>query len=418
MGLYGLLRMLSLLPDPPAVWGGIILFAGAVSGLLGVAFALAQHDLKRLLAYHSVENIGIILMGLGLAMLGRSYGKPEWIVLGMAGCLLHIWNHSFFKPLLFLGAGSVLHGTNTRQIDALGGLARRMPWTAGLFLVGAAAICGLPPLNGFISEFFVYMGLFRTVAVRGHIGSMAIVAAPVLAMIGALAVACFVKVYGTVFLGLPRSSATMHTREAPPSMIFPMVVLAGICLTIGLAPTLVAPVLERAIAAWQHPELSALPPPRLTDLVPLAAVGFMALGFLGIAGLLAIPFLSGRIQRKSAPTWDCGYAKPGPRMQYTASSFAQTLVGLFGWVLRPKVKGPQVHGAFPRDSAMESHVDEVMLDRALLPAFQSIRKWFSWFHRFQQGQTNYYVFYVLAALLIMLTTLIPLRTLVEGLFAL
>ena len=131
MGIYGLVRFLSLLPDPPHIWGGVILMLGAVSGLLGVVFAIGQHDLKRLLAYHSVENIGIILMGLGLAMLGRSTDRPEWIVLGLGGCLLHIWNHGFFKSLLFLSAGSVVHNTHTREIDHLGGLAKTMPWTRG-----------------------------------------------------------------------------------------------------------------------------------------------------------------------------------------------------------------------------------------------------------------------------------------------
>ena len=156
MGIYGLVRVLSLLPTPPVGWGGLVLLLGVVSGLLGVVFALGQHDLKRLLAYHSVENIGIILMGLGLAMIGCSTGRAEWVVLGMAGCLLHVWNHSLFKSLLFLCAGSVLHGAGTREIDHLGGLAKSMPWTAAMFLVGAVAICGLPPLNGFVSEFYVY----------------------------------------------------------------------------------------------------------------------------------------------------------------------------------------------------------------------------------------------------------------------
>ena len=177
--------MLSLLPSPPAAWGGLILLLAAISALLGVVFAIGQHDLKRLLAYHSVENIGIILMGLGLAMLGRSLHRPEWVVLGLAGCLLHVWNHSFFKSLLFLCAGSVLHSAHTREIDRLGGLAKTMPWTAVLFLVGAVAICGLPPLNGFVSELLVYLGLLRGVTAHGGGGSAVVLVVPVLAMVGA-----------------------------------------------------------------------------------------------------------------------------------------------------------------------------------------------------------------------------------------
>ncbi|MDX9979382.1 MAG: proton-conducting transporter membrane subunit, partial [Lentisphaeria bacterium] len=220
MGIYGLVRFLGLLPDPPVAWGGILLILGAISGVGGVLLAIGQHDLKRLLAYHSVENIGIIVMGLGLAMLGRSAGRPDWVVLGLAGCLLHVWNHSLFKSLLFLGAGSVVHATGTRENDHLGGLGRNMPRTAGFFLVGAAAICGLPPLNGFVSELLVYLGLFRTAGVgEGVSWPAAAMAAPALAMIGALAVACFVKVSGAVFLGSERTAASGRAVEARASML-------------------------------------------------------------------------------------------------------------------------------------------------------------------------------------------------------
>ncbi len=187
-----------------------------VSGVLGVAFAIGQHDLKRLLAYHSIENIGIIVMGIGLAMIGRSLGRADWVILGMGGSLLHVWNHALFKALLFLSAGSVIHSAHTREIDHLGGLAKAMPWTSLCFLVGSVAICGLPPLNGFVSEFLIYLGLFGTLVPRGgptYAG--AAFAAPALALIGALAVACFVKVYGAVFLGSARSEHARHAHESP-----------------------------------------------------------------------------------------------------------------------------------------------------------------------------------------------------------
>src|SRR5437879_10752784 len=162
MGIYGLVRVTSLLPAPPLEWGGALLVLGVVSGVLGVAFAIGQHDLKRLLAYHSIENIGIIVMGLGLSLLGRSLNRADWVVLGLSGALLHVWNHALFKALLFLSAGSVIHAVHTRAIDHLGGLAKAMPWTALSFLVGAVAICGLPPLNGLVSEFLISLGLFGT----------------------------------------------------------------------------------------------------------------------------------------------------------------------------------------------------------------------------------------------------------------
>src|SRR5262249_46894452 len=154
----------SMVPRLPLEWGGIVLGLGVVSGVLGVAFAIGQHDLKRLLAYHSVENIGIIVMGVGLALIGRSLARPDWVILGLSGALLHVWNHALFKALLFLSAGSVIHAVHTREIDHLGGLAKVLPWTSFSFLMGAVAICGLPPLNGFVSEFLIYVGLFRTAA--------------------------------------------------------------------------------------------------------------------------------------------------------------------------------------------------------------------------------------------------------------
>ncbi|MBN2705653.1 MAG: hydrogenase [Deltaproteobacteria bacterium] len=416
IGLYGLIRILSLLPDPPALWGWFILAAGALSGLLGVIFALAQHDLKRLLAYHSVENIGIILLGLGLAMLGRSYGRPEWIMLGMAGCLLHIWNHSLFKSLLFLGAGAIVHATHTRRIDQLGGLAQRLPWTAVLFLIGAVAICGLPPLNGFVSEFFVYLGVFKTFMVPGNSGLMVGVAAPVLAMIGALAIACFVKVYGAIFLGTPRSPAAASALEAPGVMLAPMLVLAGLCLVLGLAPGLVVPVLEQAIAAWLPVSLST-DSPILAGLIPFSAISWSAFLLLSLVLLPVLCVRRGRKpwSRRKVVTWDCGYAAPTAGMQYTASSFARTLLGLFAWVLKPEVRGPEIRGIMPEKSRLHSHVAELVLDRALIPGFRRLKRQLRWFYRFQQGQTRLYVLYIVVAVLLMLTTLLPFAEIFAGL---
>src|SRR5208337_5320251 len=191
MGIYGLVRITSLVPHPPLYWGAVLLALGAISGVLGVVFAIGQHDLKRLLAYHSIENIGIIVMGLGLALLGRSLGRSEWIILGLSGALLHVWNHALFKSLLFLSAGSVIHAVHTREIDHLGGLAKVMPWTSVCFLIGAVAICGLPPLNGFVSEFLIYLGLFGSLMNgKGTSFAGASFAVPALALIGALALAC------------------------------------------------------------------------------------------------------------------------------------------------------------------------------------------------------------------------------------
>lgn len=415
IGVYGLVRVLSLLPHPPPVWGAVMLAVAAVSTLLGVVFAIGQHDLKRLLAYHSVENIGIILMGLGLALLGRSFERADWIVLGLAGCLLHVWNHSLFKSLLFFCAGSILHGTGTRNIDRLGGLSKSMPNTAFLFLIGAVAICGLPPLNGFVSEILIYLGLLRGVAVPGG-GAAAAIAAPVLAMAGALAVACFVKVYGTVFLGNPRNPAAEAVRESPPSMTLPALMLAVCCVLIGLAPMAVAPVLDAGIAnavpGWEPSSATAL-----RTWLPLGIVG----GAATVLALLLVGvgvFLSRRTAVfHRAGTWDCGYAQPSSRMQYTASSFAQMIVGMFGWALRPRCHAPEVKGLFPQPTEMHSHVDDAVLNRTLLPTADALARRFHWFHRFQQGLTQYYVLYILIAVIVLLASLLPLGDFFGGWFA-
>ncbi len=416
VGIYGLIRMLSLLPDPPAVWGGLILLLAVASALLGVVFAIGQHDLKRLLAYHSVENIGIILMGLGLAMMGRSLHRADWVVLGMAGCLLHVWNHSLFKSLLFLCAGSVIHAAHTREIDRLGGLAKIMPWTAVLFLVGAVAICGLPPLNGFVSELVVYVGLLQGLFVQGSGGPAVALAAPVLAMVGALAVACFVKVYSAVFLGNPRSYAMAHAHEAPWSMRGPAVVLAAGCILIGVAPMAVAPLLDAAIRDWA-PAMRPSGAP-VASLAPLGTVSVMASVLVLLILAVSVLMARRRPSDVAVGTWDCGYAHPTSAMQYTASSFAQMIVGMFAWVLRPRMRRPRVDGPFPQSATMHSHVDELVLDRWLAPMGRAIAGWFHWLHRFQQGLTQHYVLYILITVMVMLAALIPFEAIFLRLFAL
>ena len=238
-GIYGLLRTLTFLGPPASWWGWVLIGIGLVSGLGGVLFALAQHDLKRLLAYHSVENIGIIALGLGVGVLGLALHQPALAVLGLAGGLLHVLNHALFKGLLFLGAGAVIHATGTRDIEHLGGLIRRMPWTAAMFFIGSVAICGLPPLNGFVSEFLIYVGAFTGLGLSGvSVWGTATIAG--LAMIGGLAAACFTKAFGIVFLGEPRSELA-HVHEAGWAMLAPMAVLAIGCVAVGfLAPQVVA----------------------------------------------------------------------------------------------------------------------------------------------------------------------------------
>jgi len=422
MGIYGLVRITSLLPLMPASWGGIALALGAVSALLGVAFALAQHDLKRLLAYHSVENIGIILMGLGLAMIGRSIGNPAMVALGLGGCLLHVWNHSLFKSLLFLGAGSAIRAAGTRRIDSLGGLGRAMPATAILFLAGAVAICGLPPLNGFVSELLLYLGLFGRAASGGPFSMTGGIAAAILAMVGALAVACFVKALGAVFLGEPRSPKAERARESGAAMLAPMAVLALACAAIGAAPGFFARAADAAVASWAaaaDASAAAGPAatagaapigavPALSELAPLGIVGTISAALIAAAvlGFAAIAIGRRRVAR-SRPTWDCGYARPTARMQYTASSFARGLVGMFAWAIKSPAEPGRLKGAYPKSARLHVEAGDPVLDRFLAPAFREITGLSAWLRRFQQGLTQHYVLYLLAALVALLATLVP-----------
>jgi hydrogenase-4 component B len=399
-GIYGIARVCSFFDHPPLAWGIALLTAGTVSGVLGVAFAIGQHDLKRLLAYHSVENIGIITMGLGIAMLGRTVGSPALVTLGLAGGLLHVWNHALFKALLFLAAGAVLHATGTRDIDALGGLARRMPRTALAFLLGAVAICGLPPLNGFVSELFVYLGCFQVMTSDLWIAGA--VAAPALALIGALALACFVKAFGAVFLGSARSERGARAHDPGGRMLAPMAALAAGCIAVGLAPAAVAPVFEGAARAWAP--AAAAPTEPLRDLAPLHALTAtgIALALLAVSIAVVAAGRTRRIPVASAPTWDCGYAAPSARMQYTASSFAQTLVGFFSWALRPSVHAGAPSGLFPAPTKFETHVPDTVLERAIIPLSRGGARALQWFRWVQHGNVHLYLVYVLATLVILL----------------
>lgn len=400
MGVYGLVRLAGLMPHPPVWWGTTLLLAGGISALLGIAFAAGQGDLKRLLAYSSIENMGIIAMALGLAALGRSLGRPDWVVLGLAGALLHALNHSLFKPLLFMGAGAIVHATHLRQLDRLGGLGARMPRTFALFLVGALGIAALPPLNGFVSELFVYLGFFRAVATPGTIAWVGL-AAPALALVGALALAAFVKLLGAAFAGAARSDAAAGAHEPGTAMLLPMAVLAAGCVLIGTLPVMVTGLLDRAILDWDP----ALPASLATigAYVPIAWFPAAALGLLATIAVAAWSFMRLRTNRpaRSAGTWDCGYAHPTARMQYGGSSFSQMLVELLAWALWPRRRTPRIAGVFAAPTQFSSEVPDVVLDRALLPAMDAAESSFAWARVIQRGPIQVYLLYVLAILVLL-----------------
>lgn len=401
MGIYGLVRTLSFYAAPPLWWGILFLCLGIVSAVVGVLFAIGQHDIKRLLAYHSIENIGIIVMGIGVALIGLSTGNHILFVLGMAGALLHVLNHAIFKSLLFLGAGAVIHLAGTRELDRMGGLSRALPLTSVAFLTGAVAICGLPPLNGFVSEFLVYLGIFKGFGTTaGTAAAFLALAAPALALTGGLALACFVKVFGGVFLGQPRME--LPKAHENPSMTTAMAILAGICILIGVLPVLAIRLVEPVISSIFPQRLAVLPSIQTT--AHLYGVSIAA-AMLILAVILLVVFYASRLRTTpvgESGTWDCGYAAPSPTMQYTASSFAEMLVRIFGGILRPERHEPATGALFPAPESFHSHVPEVVLEKGLLPFLAAADRPLAMIRRLQSGQLNHYILYIFAALIVLL----------------
>ncbi len=405
MGIYGLVRILTFLGSPAPWWGWTLLIIGAASAVMGVLFAIAQHDIKRLLAYSSVENIGIICLGLGLWLLGVCSNNPTLQVLGLLGGLLHVWNHAIFKSLLFLGAGAIAHSTGTLNMELLGGLARRMPKTAIAFLLGAAAICGLPPLNGFVSEFLIYFGSFaatsEALTTRSLVaGSLTCVV--VLALIGGLAAACFTKVFGVVFLGEPRSRHSMNAHEAPAMMHRAMSVLAGLCVLLGFAGPLAVRVASRAafpLLTLESVENITASAERVLLFVSLAGV-ILLLSVVGL-WLLRRHLLSGR-SVATAGTWDCGYIAPNARMQYTASSFAWPIIDMFRRLLRPRLHRQLPQGLFPTEAHIDSHTQDAALEYFYRPIFRAVASVAERMRWLQEGRNQLYVLYIVVVVLTLL----------------
>jgi hydrogenase-4 component B len=394
MGIYGIVRFSGWLPVPAAA-GWVVMGLGATSALLGIAFAFAQNDFKRLLAYCSVENIGIILIGVGGALLAVTQGDAPWGRWALAGALLHVWNHGAFKALLFFGAGSVLHATGTREMSRLGGLWRTMPWTAGLFVLGAIAVSGLPPLNGFVSEWLVYLGLFDAAASKGSSAWAALPAAILLAMAGAMALASFAKAGAMIFLGAARTQVAANAHECGMGMRGPMLALAGVCVMIGLAPTLFWPGVSRAVASWRSAG------PAVDAPVPLVTLGsvHLALAVLilaAVAGLWRKAHANGLCR---SLTWDCGYATPSARMQYVSASFAGIVSGWFRWILQPERKMRRPRGQFPVEAIRLERIPETVLERVIGPVGAVVLQVSTSVRRLQHGRLPFYILYVVAGLI-------------------
>lgn len=396
IGIYGIIRFSGWLPVPPST-GVVLMLVGGGSAMLGIAFGFVQTDVKRLLAYCSVENVGIILVGLGGALLANEPGEAHWGQLALAGALLHVWNHGAFKSLLFLGAGAVLHATGTREMSRLGGLWRTMPWTAATFAIGAIAVAGLPPLNGFVSEWLVYLGLFEAVAGAGSLSWAAAAAALLMAVAGAITLASFVKAGSLIFLGRPRTRPAATATESGPAMRGVLLALAILCVGLGLLPNLVWPALARASGAWRAVGAAV---PTASPLGSLAGSQFVliVLGLFAAAALWWKAFANGS---RRAATWGCGYAWPAARMQYSAGSFSAIAAGWFRWVLRPTVVLRRPRAILPWRAMRLEHTGDSVLELVVRPLGEGVCRFATTARRLQHGGMHSYIVYVLIALTVL-----------------
>jgi formate hydrogenlyase subunit 3/multisubunit Na+/H+ antiporter MnhD subunit len=394
-GIYGILRISGLLPSIPSGFGAALLLVGAFSAVYGVGNALAQRDYKRLLAYSSIENLGIIAMGVGLGLSGRANHDPWLVALGFGGAIFHVWNHSIFKSLLFFGAGSILHATGTRDMEVLGGLAQRMPRTALLMFPAVLAVSALPPFNAFLSEWFLYRGVFASLS-RGYPWSagLALVA---LAFAGGLAAVAFAKFYGIVFLGTPRSSAVDHAHDPSRTMLLPMAVLACLSLGTGLAGLLLLPCLDRIVAAVAPGSSAMLARGLRVDMrILVGAEALLVAGGLAVFLWWRRPVAPPETESPGPPTWDCGYALGVPRAEYTGSSFSD------GWApVQPGLKARvrRITAIFPKPVLFRTEFRDLIGEMYLGPRMEQLALRLLRFRGLQPGHLSIYILYVLLALL-------------------
>ena len=414
-GIYGLARIsFDFMGTPPLWCGVVVLILGTVSALLGVLYALMEHDLKRLLAYHSIENIGIIWMGLGTSLIFLHAGHPLLATLALIAGLYHTINHAIFKGLLFLGAGAVLHATHLRNMEEMGGLIKRMPKTALFFLVGAVAISALPPLNGFVSEWLTYQSLLLGFGATNQMARLLFpIGAALLALTGALAAACFVKAFAITFLAQPRSEHAKTAREASPTMLAGMALLAGFCFFLGLFPNLFLKVFDPLTLGLTGFSLSGQIGAGGLVLSGLGngaeTVSMLGLLLMGVC-LLPIPAVLwwwfGRgAARRVGPTWDCGLKGLTPRMEYTATGFSKPLRMIFRGIFRPHraVKTSfEFSRYFTTTIRFQSHVEETFEKRAYRPLHRLILVGSRRMRALQAGSLQAYLIYIFVTLIVLL----------------
>jgi hydrogenase-4 component B len=414
IGIFGIIKVaIDLLGAPQLWWGIVVLGFGAVSSVLGVLYALAEHDIKRLLAWHTVENVGIILMGVGVGMAGIATHHPVLAVIGLLGALYHLLNHAVFKGLLFLGAGAVIYRLHTRDMDKMGGLAKLMPLTAFAFLIGCMAISALPPLNGFISEWYTYQSLFS----MSHDGNVLMrISAPVaivmLAITGALAAMCFVKVYGVSFCGGPRSEKAAQAREVPWQMTSAMLMLALCCVVLGLGASIIAPVIAQvamSLADTQHVTVAQgvlLIPAEASQAMLSPALTFILLIALPVLPLLVWLAIKGNqpaFRRRGQP-WACGYTWT-PQMSTSTRGVTQPLRAMFSALYRLRKQldpSPRLTRVLQAATVGAAATEPFWDEKIIYPLVRLVRRAGIQVQRLQSGDFRLYCLYIVAALIVLL----------------
>ena len=415
-GIYGMALVFFDFFATPPLWAGlVVLVAGVLSALLGVLYALMEHDLKRLLAYHSIENIGIILIGFGAALMFRALGFPVLAATALVAGLYHTLNHAIFKCLLFLGAGSVLHSTGTRNMEEMGGLIRRMPVTALCFLIGAIAISGLPPLNGFVSEWLTYQALLAGFGTTRSLTRVVFpIAGALLSLTAALAAGCFVKAFGISFLALPRSDKAAEAHEAPFSMRAGMGVLAAACVALGLGATWFLPIFDPITAQTIGIRVSGL---LITGNGLALAAGTPRGGTVSTVGIAAVMVLLSaipawfwllwgrRARRATGPTWDCGLPGLTADNQYTATGFSKPIRMIFSALYRPRREiqaDYEVSPYYPTAIRFETEIEPTFEKRFYDPFNNWVLRVAGRMRSMQAGSVHAYLAYIFVTLIVLL----------------
>jgi formate hydrogenlyase subunit 3/multisubunit Na+/H+ antiporter MnhD subunit len=398
MGIYGIFRIISFLKSDYLILGDIIISLSIITGLFGIMNAAVHRDFKKMLAYCTIENIGIIGIGLGLGLIGIGKQQNLLIFFGFGGALLHVLNHSLYKSLLFYSAGSVYSQTHTRDMDKLGGLLNKMPQTALLFLAGAVAIGGIPPLNGFISEFLIYSGILAGInSVSISQITLMILTFAGLSLIGGISILTFTKTFGTIFLGVPRQKLKHEPEEVSSLMLIPQYIILALMVFIGVFPAYFVNFTGKILSSNSFPGLSFDPGNVEPYLAIMKNVSLSVLIFIGITGLLFLVrwYFSHSLEKKQASTWGCAYIAPNSRMQYTGKSYSKSFGKLLNFLMIEKKGYNEISKTeiFPVSRKYRSFYLDVIEIKIIDPVLSILTRLINLFQFFQNGKIQAYVIY-------------------------